>query len=216
MTKNSVQAVLFDLDGTLADTLPLLKMIYRRVFAELDLPWADGAVMRWIGRTLKDIAIHFAGDRAEQFISLYQQYYHAEHDRYAALFPGSREMLEFLKQQGILTGLVTSKGRPGTMRTLEVTGIAGLLDVVITAYDVTEPKPAPQPVLRALQELQVEPGAALMVGDSYFDLLSGKAAGTLVVAVTWGMATREELAEYRPDLIIDSWADLQKYLLDRM
>lgn len=73
MQKNdSVQAVLFDLDGTLADTLPLLKMIYQKVFAELNLPWADGEVMRWIGRTLKDIALHFAGDRADEFITLYQ------------------------------------------------------------------------------------------------------------------------------------------------
>lgn len=110
--------------------------------------------------------------------------------------------------------MVTSKGRPGTMRTLKVTGIADLFDVVITAYDVTEPKPAPQPVLKALQVLQVKPEAAVMVGDSYFDLLSGRAAGVRVVAVTWGMATREELSKYQPDLIIDTWEDLKKYLCD--
>ena len=200
--------VLFDLDGTLADSLPFIKKTYRRVFDLLGLPWADGEVMRWIGRPIKDIAGHFAGGKEKEFLDLYKYYYDLEHDRYVRLFPGTLEMLDFLKQRGLRQGVVTSKGREGTKRTVELTGLNLYLDALVTAQDVERHKPFPDPVQKGLALLNTSPQTAVYVGDSYFDLQAGRRAGTVTLGVTRGMATREELLACEPDGLLESWADL--------
>ncbi|MEW5899490.1 MAG: HAD-IA family hydrolase [Bacillota bacterium] len=200
--------VLFDLDGTLADSLPFIKKTYRRVFDLLGLPWADGEVMRWIGRPIKDIAGHFAGGKEKEFLDLYKHYYDLEHDRYVRLFPGTLGMLDFLKQRGLRLGVVTSKGREGTRRTVELTGLNRYLDVLVTAQDVNRHKPFPDPIQKALALFNASPRTAIYVGDSYFDMQAGRQAGTVTLGVTWGMATREELLACEPDGLLESWADL--------
>jgi len=211
--KPKTLAVLFDLDGTLSDSIPLIRHTYRKVFQELDLPWGSDDVMRWIGRPLQDIAVHFAGkDRAGLFTDRYQHHYHLEHDRYMSLFPGTLEMLKYLKDRSVKTGLVTSKGRPGTVRTVEFTGMAAYLDVIITAHDVEKHKPLPDPVFKALEMIGVEPAEALFVGDSHYDLESGKAAGVRVLAVCWGICPAAELRRYEPEGILQGWDQIKYYL----
>lgn len=208
-----IDAVLFDLDGTLADSLPLIKHTYSAVFDEMAIPWGGGEVMKWIGRPLKDIAVYFAGeDLAENFIDRYQHHYHRDHDLYASLYPGTLDMLKELKESGIKTGLVTSKGRPGTMRTVEFTGIGEYLNVIITACDVERHKPLPDPVCKAMELLGSAPEKTIFVGDSSFDLQSGQAAGVRVLGITWGISSFDELLKYQPDKIMDSWDGLIGYI----
>jgi pyrophosphatase PpaX len=201
-------AVLFDLDGTLADSLPFITRTYRLVFGALGLPWRDGEVVRWIGRPLKDIAAYFAGGRKEEFIRLYRHHYDLGHDRHVRLFPGTLEMLAELKEMGLRLGIVTSKGAEGTMRTVEVTGIRPYLEAIVTAQDVSRHKPDPDPVHKALALLSVSPPQAVFVGDSRYDIAAGKGAGTVTFGVTWGMAAREELLSCCPDGLLESWQDL--------
>ena len=203
-----ITVVLFDLDGTLADSLPFIKKTYRRVFDLLGVPWAGGEVMRWIGRPIQDIAGHFAAGKEKAFLDLYKYYYDLEHDRYVRLFPGTLEMLDFLKQRGLRLGVVTSKGREGTRRTVELTGLNPYLDALVTAQDVERHKPFPDPVFKALTLLNASPQTAVYVGDSYFDLQAGRQAGTVTLGVTLGMAAREELLACEPDGLLESWADL--------
>jgi pyrophosphatase PpaX len=208
----NITTVLFDLDGTLTDSLALIKLTYFRVFQYLDLPWGNGEVMQWVGLPLKDISAHFAGERSDQFLELYQNYYFQDHDAHTSLFPETLELLEYLQEKGFYLGIVTSKRRPITIKTLRLTGMESLIDVVITAQDVKKHKPEPEPVLKALTLLQVKPQDAIFVGDSIFDMLSGKRAGVKTGGVTWGMASREELSEIQPDLLLNTWQDLTKWL----
>lgn len=210
--KNDTLAVLFDLDGTLSDSLDFIRHNYLEVFTEMGLPWGNDDVMRWIGRGLKDIARHFAGNGEEKFIELYQQCFNRDHDKYTRLYPGTLEMLEGIRARRLKTGLVTSKGRPGTIRTVELTGLDRYLDVIITAHDVEKHKPLPDPVLKALEVLNVQPANALFVGDSHFDMESGRSAGTGIIGVPWGMAPVEELLKYDPLGILENWDELEKYI----
>nr|WP_243137538.1 HAD-IA family hydrolase [Desulfofundulus thermobenzoicus] len=203
---------MFDLDGTLADSLPLIQHTYQRVFKEMGIPWGNDDVMRWIGRTIMDIARHFAGERAEEFIQRYQHHYHRDHDLYTRLFPGTLEMLQDLQQKGLRLGIVTSKGKTGAWRTINFTGLDRYMDVVITAHDVDKHKPLPDPILKALSSLHHGPQEAVYVGDSHFDIQAGRAAGTMTLGVTWGMAGREELQRLEPDGLLDSWRELEQYL----
>lgn len=206
------QAVLFDLDGTLVDSLPLIVRTYRQVFAEMDIPWGNDDVVKMIGLPLKDIGRHFVGEREPRFEELYQHYYHREHDLFTRLFPGTLSMLEQLKKQGVRLGIVTSKGKPGTARTVAFTGIDCYMDVVVTAHDVLKHKPDPEPLMCALEFLETQVSRAIYVGDSRFDILTGQNAGARTLGVTWGLEGREELERLRPDGLIDRWGELAAFL----
>lgn len=208
------EAVLFDLDGTLVDSIPLIFRTYRRVFADLGLPWDPGAVAAQIGIPLRVISRKFAEDRAEEFYRLYQQYYHEEHDRLTRLFPGTQDALRALKRHGLRLGLVTSKTAAVTRRTLAFTGLESFMEAVVTVDDVRQPKPEAEPVLKALALLGSAPGRAVYVGDSCHDMLAGRRAGTAVVGVIWGLARREELLACGPDLVVDRWSELLAFALD--
>ena len=206
------RAVLFDLDGTLVDSLPLIVRTYRQVFKEMKIPWGDNDVVKMIGLPLKHIGMHFAGDRWSQFEEIYQHYYHRDHDLFTRLFPGTLDLLRELKKRGLRLGIVTSKGKPGTARTIAFTGIDGFMDVVVTAHDVLKHKPEPEPLFKALEVLDTTAARSLYVGDSRFDILTGQKAGARTLGVTWGLGDREELEDLRPDGVIDRWGELPEYL----
>jgi len=204
-------AILFDLDGTLTDTLPLIKDSYEQVFKLMNLPWTDGEVLHWIGRPLLYIASFFAKGREEEFLELYYRFYNQELGRRVSLFPGTLEMLQNLKEKGLRLGIVTSKGSEGTKRTIELTALPDYMDVIITAGDVSKHKPFPDPVLKALDLLYTPSQEAIFIGDSHFDIQAGQKAGTITLGVTWGIASREELTALQPDGLLETWADLKLF-----
>ncbi len=211
--KNKLTTVLFDLDGTITDSLPLIRETFKTVFGEMQIPWGQDEVMKWVGRTLKDIAVNFAGaDGAQHFIERYQNHYHRKHDQLISLFPGTLDMLSQLKESGYKTGIVTSKGRPGTIKALKFTGVDSFMDVVITAQDVDRHKPLPDPIFKAMESLGVNAGNVIYIGDTGFDLKAGKAAGVKTLGVSWGVSSEKELLEYEPVGVIKSWEQLGGYL----
>lgn len=205
-------AVLFDLDGTLVNSLPFILDTYKKVFGKLNLAWADGEVARWIGRPLKEIAGYFAGERKEEFLKTYEFYYNQDFDNNINPFPGTFEMLDGLIKKGLRLGIVTSKGKYSADRTVKITGLERFMEVMVTAHDVNIYKPFPEPVLKALRDLNLTPGQALYVGDSYLDVETGKSAGTTTLAVTWGINTREEMSRFSPDGMLETWADLDRFI----
>lgn len=206
------EAVLFDLDGTLVDSLPLIFRTYRQVFADMGIPWRNNDVAKLIGLPLKDIGKHFVGKAAQRFEELYQFYYHRDHDLFTRLYPGTLALLEQLKKRGIKLGIVTSKGKPGTSRTAAFTGLDCFMDVIVTAHDVSKHKPDPEPLLNAMEFLGTQAFRSIYVGDSRFDILTGRNAGSRTLGVTWGLGSREELEALQPDGMIDRWDELMNYL----
>lgn len=207
-----IRTVLFDLDGTLVDSLSLIQETYRIVFRRMGLPWKGGEVMRFVGISLREIAARFAPSRAEEFISLYQHEYERRHDACLRIFPGSRRVLESLVRRGYQTGVVTSKGRRGTCLALRRLQLEELFDITVTADDVRRAKPHPEPVIKALRALGTPPGGALFVGDSPFDFEAGRRAGVKTLAVSWGLTPVEDLSKFRVDGVLRQWADLDTYL----
>ncbi|MDD3653649.1 MAG: HAD-IA family hydrolase [Desulfotomaculaceae bacterium] len=209
-----ITTVLFDLDGTLVDTLPLIVQTLRKVFSDMKIPWGDDDVnvMKLIGYPLADIGEHFAGEKKAHFIELYLHYYEIEHDRMTRLYPGTLEILKYLKSRDLKLGIVTSKGRPVTLRTVAYTGLERFMDVIVTAHDVLKHKPDPEPLMKALDMLKASVEQTIFVGDSRFDILTGQKAGTLNLGVTWGLASRKELELLKADGLLDEWIEIKKYL----
>lgn len=206
-------AVLFDLDGTLADTVELILRCYRHTMqvhlgeAPPDADWLAG-----IGRPLRDQLGGFARDVAEvaAMAETYSAFQHTIHDQQVAPFPGVAEALDALCERGVPVGVVTSKRGRMAARTLACCGLDGACRIVISADDVERGKPDPEPVLRALDRLGIRDTAArtLFVGDSPFDLQAGRAAGTKTAAVLWGPFAEEVLLAERPDYVVRSPAEL--------
>ncbi|GAB6180131.1 pyrophosphatase PpaX [Desulfotomaculum defluvii] len=204
-----IKTILFDLDGTLLDSLPLIRSTYKKVFEEMKLPWCNGEVMKCIGLPLVDIGRKFAGaERHKDFFSLYQHHYAIEHDAQTRAYPDTLEMLENLRQRGLRMGVVTSKSRHVALRSTSFLGIDKYMDVMIGVEDVSRHKPQPDPILTALQQMQVPVEDAAYIGDSPFDIMSAKAAAVTSIAVSWGMAEATELLQFEPDFMLYQWADL--------
>jgi pyrophosphatase PpaX len=201
-----LDAVLFDLDGTLLDSMELIRRSYAhalRVHRGLEPEresWLEG-----IGRPLRWQFARVSADPAEveAMIATYRAYNLAHHDASVAAFPGALEAVRALSARGLGLAVVTSKLRHGALRGLARGGFEGLFPVLVAADDVEEHKPHPAPVQAALAALGVDARAAVMVGDSPHDLASGRGAGARTAAVSWGPFPPAALRACRPDYWLD-------------
>lgn len=204
----TVKAVLFDLDGTLINSIPLIRLTFENVFAELGIPWGRGEVLETIGLPLKKVAEQYAPGRVGEFLERYSEFQKTRHKDYTKLYPGAIESLKEIKTTGFRTGVVTSKRRIPALAGMALTGLDEYIEVTVAVEDVAKPKPNPEPVHRALGLLHIRPENAVYVGDSWYDVMAGKEAGVTTIGVTWGMATKEQLNEHQPHFVVDSWEEL--------
>jgi pyrophosphatase PpaX len=203
--------VLFDLDGTLIDSIDLIVDSYLHVVAVHALPPLTRAeIVEGIGTPLVAVFGKMTDDRAmiAQWIATYREYNLAHHDSRVRAFPGMVDVVRRVRAAGRRVGLVTSKNNAGARRGLALIGLEDAMDVVIGADDVTQHKPHPEPVLRALEHLGAPAGDAVYIGDSHHDIESGRLAGARTIAVTWGPIARDRLVQARPDLICDAPGDV--------
>jgi pyrophosphatase PpaX len=203
---------LFDLDGTLLDSIDLIFRCYRHAamthlsFSPPDSVWKAG-----LGTPLREQlrAVSDDAELVEAMVVTYREYHHLHHDASVRLYPEVREMLEALVARGRRLALVTSKLRNGAERGLRTTGLSGVFPVLVTAEDVSRPKPHPEPVTTALAKLGVEAESAVFIGDSPHDIAAGRAAGVRTAGVLWGPFLRDELsAAAEPDYLLSSPAQI--------
>lgn len=201
------RAVLFDLDGTLIDTVELILTSYRHTVQVHGLePLPDAAWLEGLGIPLRVQFTQFTTDPDElqALVSTYRDHNHIHHDRMVAEYPGVREGVEELHGAGMKLAVVTSKMHGGLERGLRACRLEGFFEVLIGADDVENPKPHPEPVLMALDRLGVTASEAIFVGDSPHDMASGRAAGVRTAAATWGPFSREALERHSPDVWLES------------
>ncbi|MEL7566025.1 MAG: HAD-IA family hydrolase [Dehalobacterium sp.] len=210
----TINTVLFDLDGTIADTLPLIKETYTKVFEEMNIPWGDDDVMKMIGLPLREIGGIMAGiGKEDEFFDTYQRQYRKLHHNYIGVFTGIEKLLFTLQKKSFSLGVVTSKSRVGADLTLSSINLDNYFSLVVTVDDTDKHKPNPDPVLLALDKLNKTPQDAIYVGDSPFDIMAGNQAGVTTIAVTWGMATLSELQKHNPDFYVDTRDELLDVIL---
>lgn len=205
--------VLFDLDGTVANTIPLILASYAHATEKvLGQPATSIESRQWIGRTLVDtFAERYPGCEGE-LIAAYTEWSSAHLDELVRPYVGMGELLASLPAAGVRTGIVTSKRRPGAQRTLEAVGLDGVIDIVCAMEDTARHKPAPDPLLRAMEVLSAAPSETVYVGDAAVDLLAADAAGCAGIGVTWGAGLADELAAQRSIAVVDGLGELRTLL----
>ena len=202
---------LFDLDGTLIDSIELILRSYRHTLrTHRGEEPADDVWMEGLGTPLWVQFCRFSEDPAEieAMVATYRAYNLAHHDEMVRPYDGVVEAVRALKQRGRPLGLVTSKLRSGAIRGLVRASLEDAFDVVVGADDVTHPKPHPEPVRVALERLGAPARGAVFVGDSRHDLVSGRAAGVKTAAALWGPFDRSHLEDLAPDYWLERPADL--------
>ena len=198
-------ALLFDLDGTLVDSIELIMGSMRHAF--------DGYAARvptddeWralIGRPLVDSFREFVQDDAEieHLIGRYREHQLTHHDRLVRPYDGIVEVIRAFADAGHPMALVTSKADWLAERALKHVGLDAAIPVIVGCDSCTRHKPHPEPVQRALTLLRSAADHAIFVGDSPHDIEAGRAAGVYTIGVTWGAFSREEMARAGADLVI--------------
>ena len=211
-------AVLFDLDGTLIDSIQLIVEAAEHAFRGRSgkIPsreeWVAG-----IGTPLVTQLRAFATDEDDlaRLVTGYRTYQQIHHDRLTRCFDGIIDVVSELRRRGHPLGVVTSKVDTIARRSLEHVGLLGVMDVIIGADASVRHKPDPEPVQIALSKLGYAPRDAIFVGDTPHDILAGKAAGVRTVGVVWGACTREQLEKAGADDIIDECSELL-FLVERL
>jgi pyrophosphatase PpaX len=204
-------AVLFDLDGTLIDTIELLLSSVRHAFrgrterVPTEAEWVSG-----IGTPLLTQLRPYAAtdEELEELVEGYRSYQREHHDRLTRCYEGVLDTVAVLRERGHPLAVVTSKGDEIANRSLAYVGLGPFMDTVVGCDSCRRHKPDPEPVLVALDRLGYRPEEALFLGDSPHDVASGNAAGVITVAALWGPFTRATLEAAAPDYYLDRIEEL--------
>ncbi|MBN1279772.1 MAG: HAD family hydrolase [Chlorobium sp.] len=198
--------VVFDFDGTLADSEASIMESLQLVAWHLGLSWVDQAAARQsIGLPLRrtiEIGLGLCPEEAPEAVDLYRKYYHEVAFDSTHLFPGVNETLERLRPACLLA-VASGKSSRGLLSMMQHLGISEYFSFVAGAQDVQQPKPAPDMVLLALARLNISAHECLVVGDTVYDIEMGQRAFADTCAVTYGNHSLDQLRRINPTFIID-------------
>src|SRR5690606_19776080 len=134
-------------------------------------------IIEFNGPPLVDTFRKIDPDRVDELVQTYREHNLREHDRYVKAFPYVHEVLNKLKEHGLKIGIVTSKMRGSVERGLDITNLNGYFDTIITLDDVSNPKPHPEPVVRAMEDLQATASSAIRVRATAHDIEAAQNVG---------------------------------------
>lgn len=213
------EMVLIDVDGTLVDSVPDLAYCVDEMMKTLDMPvrgeervrhWVGNGVERLVKRALiNDLDGEPDAELYERALPIFRDLYSENTSKRSCLYDGVREALDFLKTTGVRIGCVTNKASQFTLPILEDLGISDYFETVLCGDMVEKKKPDPMPLLRVAEELDVEPAASLMLGDSMSDVKAARAAGFDIICMSYGYNHGEDIHDYDPDAVVDSMDEVR-------
>lgn len=196
-----MKTYLFDLDGTLLDSIELILKSFHHTARVHGRPErSDAHWLAGIGTPLRVQLSEMASsdEELDALLETYREYNLEHHDAMAKPYPGIIEVVRTLHRKEAKLALVTSKLSRGATRGLRLLGLEAEFLVRVCADDVVQGKPHPEPVLKALSALDALPSDAIFIGDSDHDIQAGRRAGVETAAVSWGPFAREALEAAGP------------------
>jgi len=214
--------ILIDLDGTLVDSVPDLAYCVDEMMKQIGMPTrGEDAVRDWVGNgveRLTERALINAVDGKPDpelmkkaypiFLALYAE----NNAKRSCVYDGVIEGLEWMLAQGYRLGCVTNKAEAFTLPLLKDKGLFDYFEVIVSGDTCEKKKPDPMPLLHAANLMGVSPENALMLGDSKSDVNAARAAGFHIFCLTYGYNHGEDIRDYHPDAIMDSFMELPNYL----
>ena len=213
------EMVLIDVDGTLVDSVPDLAFCVDAMMNQLGMPErGERRVRHWVGngveRLVKRALVNqIDGEPDETLFAralpVFEALYRENTSKHSCLYQGVKEALDFLQTTTVRIGCVTNKASQFTLPLLQDLGIRDYFEIVICGDMVERKKPDPMPLLQAAEQLETEPQASLMLGDSMSDVNAARAAGFQIVCMSYGYNHGEDIRDYNPDAVVDSMAEIK-------
>lgn len=202
--------VIFDFDGTIADTNQLIVNSWQAVFnARTGQPGDIDRILASFGEPLYDTMAKFFPDfDVEESVEIYRNYQGKIFLDEIKEFPGMIDLIKGLKGNGYKVGIATSRLKGSTLQGLEKFGLTETVDALVTVEDTEKHKPDPEPALICLHKLGSTGEESIMVGDSIFDIGCGKNAGMTTVLVGWSEVAGQNGGMFTPDYVIEKAEDL--------
>ena len=210
--------VLFDLDGTLVDSVPDMAWSVDTMLDLIGLPrCGEQKIRQWIGDGLENLVkcaltdgMHSNPDLSlfDNALRIFLDIYADNTCRATCIYDGVEIGLDYLRKNSYRLGCVTNKREQFTSRILEELGINNHFDIVIAGDTLPRKKPDPLPLLHAAEFLNAKPENSLMVGDSVNDIIAARAAGIRIICVSYGYNHGRDIREAGPDAVVDSLAQL--------
>ncbi|CAM3908883.1 HAD family hydrolase [Alkalicoccus chagannorensis] len=195
-----MKAAIFDFDGTLADTLPIVFRSFQEVFRRFDdKELTEEEIRDMLGPAEVDILTeHLAYRPVDEAMEYFYEVYERDHDSLVTQRSDLQQVLEEIKKQ-LPLAVVTGKSSRGLAISLKKLGMEQLFDVVISGDDVHEPKPDPEGVKAAASRIGIRPEEAFFAGDSDVDILAGSSAGAVTIGAQWLEHLQQQQFEKEPD-----------------
>ena len=204
--------LVFDFDGTLADTTEGIIITTQETLRRMGLPVVSAERFRpVIGLSLKDCfryGTQTPEKRLDEAAEVYRRLFDGIAVPRTTPYEGVPETLEALRRRGLRLGIATSRSGRTLRMLLDVLGIRDFFSELAATDEVEHPKPAPDLALLLMERLGARPEETVVIGDTVFDLQMGRAAGCRTVGVTWGNQPREQIGTASPDWIIDRFPAL--------
>lgn len=216
----SKKAVIFDLDGTLTDTLKSIWKSANLALADVGLPPFDIDRYRYfVGDGAAELvkrALIADGDKELVLFDKMSESYRKHFEKYVNYevrpYEGIRELLHALKEKGILLAVNSNKPQDRTVNVIEENFGKGTFDILVGQSDERARKPAPDGVFYIMERLGLMKDEVIYLGDTCVDMKTGRSAGVFTVGALWGFRDRQELEENHADAIIEHPMELLKYL----
>ncbi|MBE8189439.1 MAG: phosphoglycolate phosphatase [Candidatus Thioglobus sp.] len=223
MKKNfNPKLIMIDVDGTLVDSAADLAYCVDALMELLGrAKWGEGKVRHWVGNGVEKLVERSLTGELEagvnqadfdQAYPLFLQLYRQNTCVRSGLYDGVLEGLDYLKSKGYILGCVTNKSEQFTLPILKKLGIFNDFKIVISGDTLPRKKPDPMPLLHAAEFFNISANKCLMLGDSVSDVTAARAAGFGIICMSYGYNHGENIADEKPDLVLDSMAELQNYL----
>lgn len=212
----SLKAVLFDFDGTLADSNKLITDSFLHVLnPAFPGKYDEESVQQFNGPSLDAVLRELFPKNSEEMIEKYRTYNSNHHDELLTTFPNVKESLETLQKAGLKLAIVSTKSNVNLIRGLDLLNLTTYFDVIVGNSDYTHFKPHPEPLEVAMNALKVDAPDCIMVGDNSHDIEAAHNAGVTSVFVTWSKKSEKEIAKYNPNKKTHSMLELTQWILEK-
>ncbi len=222
MAKLQPGFVLFDLDGTLIDSVPDLAYCVDETMKQVGLPVrGEDAVRNWVGNGVQRLteralinAVEGMPDQElmDKAYPIFLELYAENTSKRSCVYDGVIEGIEWMLEQGYRIACVTNKAEAFTIPLLKDKGLFDYFEFIVSGDTCAEKKPHPMPLLHAAELMGVSPDNALMIGDSRSDVKAARAAGFHIFCMTYGYNHGEDIRDYNPDVIMDSFVEFKEHI----
>ncbi|MCH8032331.1 MAG: HAD family hydrolase [Bacteroidetes bacterium] len=211
--KEKFEGVIFDIDGTLTSTNELIFKSFNHIAKKyLDRSFTEKEIIALFGPTEDAILKELCGKNFEAARKDYYEFYKSHH-HIANLYPGIKELLDYLKTKGVLLAVFTGKGRQASLITLEELSIINYFDIIVTGDDVANHKPSSEGIMKFVNEYNLKKDEILMIGDSVADVRASKEAGIRIASALWDSYAAEKVKYLGSDYYFNTVDELKEFLV---